>query len=253
MNALKIPAVVRFVVLSIALSILNIAVASDVTFVRQNSKPKYLPDNSGLCDQIYSTIQERMAAQGVDVAVVSENMPIKRILKLLEVGEADLFCGAGLTDERTKLYLYSELPVYDVSNVIVAHEEESVIPVSFEQIAIDKLVIGAFYGTSSSKWLMSHEEVIVSDNHHSLDNVMELIASKRSLRYFFYHDLGLEHYVRTSGLPIKVMPTKFRTIPQWLLYSRSAEPKHIQMIEDIMRDMTESGELAAIQEQFLSH
>ena len=227
--------------------------AADIVFVKQNSEPKYLPDHSGLCDQIYAELSQRLSRQGISTTVDEAFYPVKRILAMLEAGQGHAFCGAGVTDERKTLYVYSKIPVYHVSNVILAHKEETVIPTSFAEIAEKQLVIGSFYGTSSSTWLMHQPGVQVSDKHVELDDVVKLISDQKGLRYFFYHDLGLNYYVRKSGLPLQVLPTRYRTIPQNMLYSRELPDALRNAVEDALQDMQDEGVMEQIQLQFLTN
>ncbi len=231
---------------------LSAAQAAEIIFLKQNSEPKYLPDNTGLCDQIYQQLEQRLGQKGITVVVDPAFYPVKRFLKMLEDGQAHVFCGAGVTEERKQIYYYSELPVYQISNVILAHKDESIIPTSFQEIADKELVIGSFYGTSSSAWLKQQPNVLVSDGYVSLDQVIQMVAHVKGLRYFFYHDLGLNYYVRTSGEPLQVLPTKFRTIPQKMLYSRHLPETLRKAVENALQDMTTDGSLTDIQQQFLN-
>ncbi|WP_196158648.1 ABC transporter substrate-binding protein [Reinekea sp. G2M2-21] len=231
----------------------SVSHAADIVFVKQNSEPKYLPDQSGLCDQIYAELSKRLSEQGITTTVDEAFYPVKRILAMLEAGQGHAFCGAGMTDERKTLYVYSKIPVYHVSNVILAHKEETVIPTTFAEIAEKQLVIGSFYGTSSSAWLMHQPGVQVSNNHVSLDNVVKLISDQKGLRYFFYHDLGLNYYVRTRGLPLQVLPTRYRTIPQNMLYSRALPEALRNAVEDALQDMQDEGVMTHIQQQYLTN
>lgn len=244
----------KFFSLLLLSSLLQSAFAADLVFVKQNSEPKYLADNSGLCDQIYSELAANLSHQGIDVTVLDIPFPIKRILVMLETGQAHVFCGAGVTEERQQKFNYSWLPVYTVSNVLLAHAEETEVPASFKDIAENKWVIGAFYGTSSATYLRSHDGVLVNDNFHDLEQVTQTIATKpkQGLRYFYYHDLGLNHYVQKSGLPLKVLPTKFRTVDQWLLLSKSMRDADRETLEQALAQLNDSGRLREIQAQFLS-
>ena len=229
------------------------AIAADVIFLKQNSEPKYLPDNSGLCDQIYQQLERRLIKKDISIVVDPQFYPVKRLMKMLETDQGHVFCGAGVTEERKLTFHYSELSLYQVSNVILSHADETEIPTSFAEIADKEMVIGSFYGTSSSAWLKQQPRVLVSDNYVSLDQVVQMVAHEKGLKYFFYHDLGLNYYVRISGEPLRVLPTKYRTIPQKMLYSRELPTDIRQEIEKALNDMVEEGVLADIQRQFFNH
>jgi ABC-type amino acid transport substrate-binding protein len=228
------------------------ASSEDIVFTRQNSEPKYLPNTQGLCDQIYGHLAKRLASSGITTRVDAEAYPIKRILKLMEAEQAQVFCGAGKTESRKKQFGFSSVPVYQVSYVVVAHEDETVIPESFEEFETNGIELGVFYGTSSGSWVKDNTEVKISDNHHSLDNVTKMMANRELLKYFYYHDLGLNYYIEKHELPLKVLPTRFRVIPQWLIYSKNLPVEIREKLDTALEEITESGQLQKIQDQFLS-
>lgn len=225
--------------------------ADTLIFLKQDSEPKFMPNGSGLCDQVYRLLANELAKSNINTRIDSNFYPLKRVLKKLEFGEGDVFCGAGDNPQRRKKYVFSALPVYLVSNVIMSHIEEKTDPGSLENIAQKELVIGALYGSNSSKWLMSQTGVKVSDNHHSLDKVSALIASQKALKYFYYHDLGMNYYVKKNALPLKLWPTKYLTVPQWLLINANVSSELIDAINQAMSALERSEELLKIQQQFL--
>ncbi len=66
----------------------------ELTFVKQNSKPKYFSidqGRQGLCDQVYSVLSEHLVSHVYSVKINPLPNPIKRILSMLEVGKAQVF------------------------------------------------------------------------------------------------------------------------------------------------------------------
>ena len=221
-------------------------------FLKQNSKPKYFDSNhEGLCGEIYAALGSQLSSKQLVVEIDPENYPIKRILKLLELGKAQVFCGAGRNEKREKLFWYSSLPVYSVANVVAAREFDDEVPFGFNDIAESGAIVGALFGTSSAAWLKTHEGVRVNDKFHSLEQALAALARGEDLRYFYYHDLGLNYLTRTMALPLKVLPTKFRTTPQWLLYSRETSEELVAELDQALAALHESGRLKAIQQRYL--
>ena len=221
-------------------------------FVKQNSKPKYYEDNAqGLCGEIYSALIAGLAAYDIKVEVLQTNYPIKRLLNMMEAGDAHVFCGAGRNAAREQMFVYSKLPVYSVSNVVSARGDASIEISSMDDMAEQELVIGALFGTSSAKWLKTHEGLRVSDKFDSPEEGLASVASGK-IDVFYYHDLGLNYLTRTSHPSLKVLPVKFRTVPQWLLYSKEADPKLIKQLDAELAIMTNSGALKKIQQKYLS-
>jgi ABC-type amino acid transport substrate-binding protein len=244
----------KIVVLGIFLTLLSskLFAASDLIFVKQNSAPKYFQadkSQTGLCDAIYLSMQTLLERQGKKVSIDTTLYPIKRILAKLEQGNAHVFCGAGRNPERELKFHYSKLPVYAVSNVLLTHETNMYVTSSYQDLQDKKLIIGAFFGTSSARFLKKYEGIRVVDNFKTLDDAMNAVADKK-IPYFYYHDLGLVYMVENSQLPIKVMPKKLRTVDQWMIYSRELPTELVETLDEALRIMTEKGTIADINARF---
>ncbi|WP_259779870.1 substrate-binding periplasmic protein [Aestuariispira ectoiniformans] len=213
-------------------------------FVVQDSQPKYFlntDENAGLCGDIYIALREQLGAQGISVIIDNEYTPIKRILALVEYGKADAFCGAGRNAQRESRFIYSTDAIYSVSNVVAAHSSELVTPASLDDLASMQSPVGAFYGTSSARFLKARSGITVDDKFTSLDEALKTLAGQRRIRYFYYHDLGLYYLVKTSGLPLRVLGTKFRTTPQWMIYSKKMPVELRQRLDAEVSHMVKSG------------
>lgn len=235
----------------------SVGYASDhtVRFAVQNSEPKYLVNQqkvSGLCGEIYEALSRVLSLKNVNISVPIHASPIKKILSDLRMGKSDAFCGAGRNDKREKEYIYSVRPVYDVSNVIVAHQDDLFEPKSFADLRKSKVEISTFTGTTSAEYLKMQSGMRVNDSFNDVENALVSIALNDRYRFFFYHDLGLVYLVRKSQLPLRVLPTKFRIYSHWMLYSRKANPVVLESIEDALLQIEISGELKKIQAQYTS-
>ncbi len=251
---MKIKRLQAFLLVPFLLTILGASlVQAEFRFLRQNSEPKYFPHDSqrlGLCDQVYARMKQHLEQAGLSVVIDPELYPIKRILAMMSSGKGHVFCGAGRNAERERKYGYSTKPVYDVSNVVIAHRDEDFVPKSLEQLAGEEIVVGAYFGTSSAAFLKKQAGVRVLDNIKTLDQGMQFVANGR-ISYFYYHDLGLAYLVNESDLPIKLLPTRFRTVPQWLLYSPHLDAPDKKRIDDTLTTLYESAELEQINSAFL--
>ena len=171
---------------------------AEIVFVKQNSSPKYFDSESkqiGLCDEVYLTLQTRLEKLGQGAHIDPTLYPIKRTLGLLLSGKGHVFCGAGRNKEREQLYHYSEKPVYSVSNVLLMHNDDKYIANDYRDLQENKLLIGTYFGTSSSKFLKKLDGIRVLDHFTNLNDAIEQVASKK-IPYFYYHDLGLNYLVK---------------------------------------------------------
>jgi ABC-type amino acid transport substrate-binding protein len=238
--------------ISIFLS-LEVLAEKKIVFYRQNSSPKYFSEADGrlgLCDEIYLVFKKRLENLDFKVEITNELYPIKRILQGLDERKFALFCGAGKNAERIKKFQYSKTPVYYVSNVVASHISENFIPQDFNDLSKEGIVVGAYHGTSSAKFLRSHNGIVVNDRIYNFKDAFRLISSKTKLRYFYYHDLGLNFLIKESPHKLKVLPTKFRTVPQWILYSKSIPKEIFNVIDNEFTKMTNSKEFKTIQKKY---
>ena len=219
-----------------------------LVFVAQNSQPKYFignPAQKGLCGDIYARLKERLAARGVGVVLPDTYLPIKRVLKRVETGEADAFCGAGRNADREKRFHYSTDPVYGVSNILVTWADNQHAPGSYGEIVDKGIRIGALFGTSGARHLRENIGHLIDDRYYTVDEALKKVAD-RKLDFFYYHNLGLHYQVRTSKLPIKALPTKFRTVPQWMIFSHKTSKNLQKMLDNELSAMARDGVLREI-------
>lgn len=234
--------------------------AADMTLrvMVQDSRPKYFVLKEGeaklarigLCGEIYAQLKQRLSSKGVVVDIPPFSTPIKRIMQMVDSGRADAFCGAGRNAQREKRFIYSSRPVYQVSNVVMTHKDNLENPKTFDDLMKTKLTVGALFGTSSARYLKSRIGDKVMDQIYSLDNALQVVAEKR-MGYFFYHDLGLYYLTGNSDLPLRVVPTKFRTTPQWMIYSKKTSSELRSLVEAEIASMEKEGLLKEISEKYM--
>lgn len=223
------------------------ATAADVVFLSQNSQPKYLmnhPTAKGLCGDLYTLLAARLKQKGISSEIQDHYSPINRIFMLVKGSPGYAFCGATKTAKREKKYRYSHLSLYQVSNVLVARADDHYDPKSYEDLVAQGDAVGALYGTSSTNVLRQNIGPLVNDSFTDLESPLKLIGTPPyRLRYFFYHDLGLNYSVKESPYSLRVIGTKFRTFRQWLIYNPETPANIAEAIESALKDIKVSGEL----------
>ncbi|RRJ83294.1 substrate-binding periplasmic protein [Aestuariirhabdus litorea] len=224
-----------------------------LSMMRQDSPPKYFPVDAGtlgLCDQLYLRLQERLKDLGVESRIEAGFTPIKRILYQVEHEGDRIFCGAGRNAEREQRFIYSEIPLYEVSNVIAVHKDNPWNPKTLSDLANGSTLV-ALYGTSSARFLKTESGAEVYDRFHTPMEALSAVAHPDRDMAFYYHDLGINYLIRESGLPLRRVSTRFRTVPQWMIYGRQMDPRLIETVEQVLREMQDSGELDEMGRRFL--
>jgi len=233
---------------------LNTLAVDKIVFLKQNSQPKYFPPASksiGLCDELYFLIKKEINSEVEKIHIDEKLYPIKRLLSMIELGEGHIFCGAGRNQDRERRFIYSKLPVYHVSNVVAAKKNELFIPESLSDLVDKNIVVGAYHGTSSAKFLKQQRGIRLNDNYNNFSQAFKEL-SETNLRYFYYHDLGLNYLIKESGLPLKVIPTKFRTVPQWIIYSKKTPERFVKAIESAIQKLHTSGKMEKLWKKYLN-
>jgi len=186
-----------------------------------------------------------LKAQQVDSKITSKFLPIKRILKSVEINSNHIFCGAGRNAEREKRFIYSETAVYHVSNVVASHKNKTFQINSFDDIKDQQLVVGALYGTSSAAFVKKQTGVRINDSFLDLKTGLKAVRNER-IALFYYHDLGLNFLIKDWQLPLKVVSHKFRTVPQWIIYSKRIDPNLHKASEQALKGMEKEGVIEEI-------
>ncbi len=229
--------------------------AADIIFLAQDSQPKYLfddPKSFGLCGDIYAALKVILSRQKISSEVPTFSLPVKRIFKMVEQGPNYAFCGANRNAKREKKFTYSGQPTYDVSYVMALHQNEPSEYRSWNDIRENKGAVGALYGTHSSNVLRSKLGSQVNDTFTSIVEGLELITKAPDrLRFFYYHDLGLNYLIKKYQLPLNITETKFVTTQQWLIYSKGLDPVVAKAIEQGLDELRRNGQLEKIVGQYI--
>lgn len=102
----------------------------------QESYPKYYQtENSGMAGVCYDMI-EAVQKHDPDIRFKGHDafLPFVRIQKYLASGEMDVFFGLKKTESRIKKYIFSDLPLYSVSYVLVKRSKDDVEIQSFDDV-----------------------------------------------------------------------------------------------------------------------
>ena len=229
--------------------------AETLTFLVQNSQPKYFLDQGeklGLCGEIYFQLSKKLQQYDIDSTVLPHYMPLRRIFSMVEAGPSYVFCGSSRTAAREKRFGFINIPLYLISYVLLAHKDEEVDPASFAELKATEGIIGTLFGTRSAQGLKDQLGQQVNDSFQELDTPLRMMsAPPYRLRYFYYHDLGLNYLAKESGLPLKVLSNRFKTHHQWLIHSKDLKSETIEALSTIMAEMETSGELDKIVKKYI--
>ncbi len=225
---------------------------AEVIALVQKSAPKYFladPANKGLCGDIYEELKKRLSGQNIDLKINQHFTPIKRILETLKTGTNTLFCGASRDPEREKVFLFSSEPLYEVSNILVTHRQNSENPSSIEDLINSDATVGTYFGTGSSEFLKKAGVERINERFQSVAKGLQSVASGE-IDYFFYHDLGLLYSLSRSNLSLRPVPTKFRSYNHWMMYSGKMAPDLQKKVDLEVSRMINEGVIEGIRKRY---
>lgn len=226
-----------------------------IVFLAQDSQPKYFFIQGrleGLCADIYRALETKLAQHQISVRYPSQFSPIKRIFSTLEADSHAVFCGAAKNEDREQRFRFSSVPVYPVNYVLATYRDNQEAPNSFAEIQQGDYTIGAFYATSSAREIKTLlGEHRVNDSFTDLNMALKVLGTPpHRLKYFYYHDIGLNYLAKTSGYPLKVLPVQFSSRQHWLVYSKSLPSMQAQALESAMSDLEQEGILKRILKRY---
>ncbi|MBL4907972.1 MAG: transporter substrate-binding domain-containing protein [Sneathiella sp.] len=220
----------------------------------QNTQPKYLiKDNrlSGLCFDIYRKIESRLKTKNIVFNYPSYYTPLKRIFSDMEMGKTHLYCGAGKNNKRTEKLIYSDIPLYEVKNLIVSRADDATAANSLDDLVRKASPVIALLGSSTEKYLRNHNVPIEPISPTSATHALKLVQKSRA-RYFVYHDIGIRYHIKEnfSDQDFKFAESPVRRYDHYMVLSPHISDKAISDINHAIRQLSESGDILSIMKKY---
>ncbi len=105
----------------------SLAVGVEVSTAYQDTAPKFMLDEhgqaSGICVDIFAALEAQ--DRQLHFSQPKYFTPLRRIFYTIKKGTLMAYCGAGFNKERAKNMLYSQVPLYSVSTLLVASRKNN--------------------------------------------------------------------------------------------------------------------------------
>ncbi|MDX1736769.1 MAG: transporter substrate-binding domain-containing protein [Alphaproteobacteria bacterium] len=247
-------AVVHFfvVILSslLGLGISSGVMAGSIVFAYTDSAPRYIVNQTqlgGICGDIYRELGQVLSANKIDIKLVHLSLEQNVVFENLLSGRSHVYCGVERDKYAEAAFIYSTRPVYQTSDVLVVPSDVNINPKSVDELRNSSVVIGVFQNSTSRNYLRMQYGLQLNDSYRDLSVALKQVAEKRGANVFFHEDIELYHHLHQQPLPLRVLPAKFHTRDQWLIYSRKMPSGYIQKMEEALLHMELEGKLAEIQ------
>lgn len=221
----------------------------------QDSPPKYIKGDDGamqgLCVEIMQAIMATDST--IDFTGYQKTRPFKRIQSELASNELDVFFGFKKTSERSAIYQFSALPLYEVNYTMAVRRSDRIQIESLDEIMAmqQSNTILTMFGTASERFLKSHSGLSVDSNAKTISANLGKLAEGRG-RFFYYHDIGLIYSIKQEELEntIRLLPFSFGNNQHYVAFSPATPKETIKRVDAAIQRLVDSGELARILKRY---
>lgn len=226
------------------------------TAAQEGSAPKYLAvpagkDGgalSGLCPDILRAI-ERVDPE-IRFEIDPTPTPLRRIEKSLQEGRLDVLCALLNTPRRQQIAHRLSIPVYAVRERLVALRNDSLTPLSFDELAHLGALVATQAGASYADKLRQHGVTVdESDTVTALRNIV-----RHRVRY--YYDYGNEltcvFYIKAGrlGAELGLVPGVMGETPSHFWAGRHLEPALVKRLDSALIKLKRNGTLERIYNRY---
>ena len=231
------------------------AAARELRTAAQRSAPKYYQSEpggpvQGLCVDILQAVEA--LTPGLTIGGYQHFLPSARIYADLRSGDLDLFCGSGKTDAREQQVRYLEPPLYPVQHRLAARRDDPVKVGTFADLgALGAEGVVLTYLNSATHHFLLQQPGLQIDEGSNLPNLFQRLLLGRG-RFIYYHDLGLNHYIRSHRLEprVRLLPASFQRYHHYLVASERLPQPVIAELQRALALLAASGELERLYQRY---
>lgn len=231
------------------------AAALELRTAAQRSAPKYYQAEPGepvrgLCIDILQALDA--ITPGLSIGGYQDFLPSARIYADLRSGDLDLFCGSGKTDTREQQVRYLEPALYPVQHRLAVRRDDPVRVSSFAELrALGTEGVVLTYLNSATHHFLLQQPGLQIDGGSNLSNLFERLLLGRG-RFIYYHDLGLNHYIRSHRLEsrVRLLPAVFQRYHHYLVVSKRLPEPVVAELQRALADLAASGALQRLYQRY---
>lgn len=211
----------------------------------QNSIPKYVNENSGLCVDIIYEFNQRSKKYGVVIErSESEFISLKRALSQLQNHQIDIFCGLSKSVSRKQYISYIDVPLYDVEEVFVKRRFD---PFQYSGVASLKgKSIVVIQGTQTANKMLLLPQIKLYQVK-SVEQMLKMVEVGRA-DLAFYHSLGINYQLSQLGKKelLALVDKSYSTKSHYMVVSQQVSLLTQQKIAIVLNNMANDGTLVNI-------
>lgn len=215
---------------------------------QDNSIIKYNPKNPGQ-PGICTEISKELASLGVKLTGLESSLPLLRVEAGLESGDLEAFLCILKNAEREKRFNYFETKLYDINHVLVTVDGEKDEPKSYDELkSVSKSNPVLVPNGSSLVKVLEANGITVDSGAKDEDAALKKLLAGRA-KFGYFQDLSILMTIRSGGsefAKIKILPTKFKSEPQYAAYSKKLSSEKAKTLSEAIQKVQASGAIDKI-------
>ena len=223
------------------------------TVQQASSTVKYDPDGGplkpGLCLEILRAVERQ--DPGLHFTGLDQQVPLKRVERLLADGLVDAFFCLLKSPEREKQWRYAPVPLYTIRHVVVQRADDPRNPESLAELAAlsrSKPVL-VMRGTALARRLLA-ANVAVAEVSSEREALQMLTLGRADAIYG--QDINLQRHVTESKLgdKLKIGRTVFQEEPQFLALRADLPAAYEERLNQALRKLEKDGTLRQLTDKY---
>lgn len=245
----------RFVFYMLFIS--NLIFSLEIKTAAQESKPKffYKPNGkeiTGICIDIMREI-ERIEP---DIKFSGDQtfLPLKRIEEEVKNGNLDCFVGFIKNQEREKNYIYIDIPIYYVRDVLISRKNDNLKINKMEDIKkIDDnlilMVLGV--GQTSKLKILGYN---IDDGGKSLEANLEKLLQGRG-RFMYQSEIEVMQTIEEMGVKgdVKIQLFSTEKSGRYIAFSKKTPKEKIEKVKKALEKLRDNGKLDEIFKKYVGN
>jgi ABC-type amino acid transport substrate-binding protein len=229
------------------------ALGIELKTAAQDSSPKFiLADGKveGICVDAMRAIEA--VEPDIRFTGYQKFVPFRRIEQYIEEGKIDCFVGFVKNEKRMKKYIYVDVPIYFVRDILVARKDDSVQLTGLEDIKkLEDNTILASMGIAQAQKLKA-EGYNVDDGGKTPEvNLYKLVAGRG--RFLFQSEVSIRQAIKDGGYTdkVRILPLKLNETGRYIAFSKKTGKPVIEKVADALRKLRDNGELDKIYKKYV--
>lgn len=223
------------------------------TVQQANSTVKYDPEGSlhrpGLCLEILRAVERQ--DPGLRFTGLDQQVPLKRVERLLADGLVDAFFCLLKSPEREKQWRYAAVPLYTIRHVVVQRADDPRSPDTLAELAAwsKRKPVLVMRGTALARRLVAADVAVTEVG--SEREALQMLGLGRA-DAIYGQDINLQRHITESKLgdKFKFGRTVFQEEPQWLALRADLPAAYEERLTQALRKLEKDGTLRQLADKY---